>query len=49
MALLNVHADTASADDPTEVSFRKGEMFAVISKSDLWWEVKKVNGQQGSE
>lgn len=47
--VLNSTIDTGSPDDVTEVSFRKGEILDVMTKSDLWWEVRKSNGTKGSE
>lgn len=42
-------ADTASPDDPTELSFKKYEILDILSKSDLWWEARKADGTQGSK
>jgi hypothetical protein len=40
--------DTASSEDPTELSFRKGEVLDILTKSDLWWEARKADGTRGS-
>ncbi|KAF9459215.1 hypothetical protein BDZ94DRAFT_1054728 [Collybia nuda] len=42
-----LHTYTASPDDSTELSFRKGEMLEIFSKSDLWWEARKADGTTG--
>jgi hypothetical protein len=41
--------DTASTDDSTELSFKKGEILDILTKSDLWWEARKLDGTKGSE
>lgn len=47
--LINRFTDTASPDDPTELTFRKGEILEILTKSDLWWEARKADGAIGSE
>jgi hypothetical protein len=41
--------DTASSEDPTELSFKKGEVLDILTKSDLWWEARKLDGSKGSQ
>lgn len=43
------HADSGSSDDPRELSFRKGEILDILTKSDMWWEARKSDGTKGSE
>ncbi|KAF8257069.1 hypothetical protein EI94DRAFT_82043 [Lactarius quietus] len=40
--------DTASTDDPNEISFSKGEILVILEKSGSWWLAKKVDGTEGS-
>ena len=40
--------DTASPDDPNEVSFSKGEILDIIDKNGRWWQVRKEDGTVGS-
>ena len=39
--------NVASPDDPTEVSFSKGEVFVVLDNKGKWWQVQKDNGTTG--
>jgi hypothetical protein len=41
--------DTASADDPNELSFQKGELLDIVDNSGKWWQAKKADGTTGSE
>ena len=41
--------DSASADDPNEISFSKGEVLDIIDKNGKWWQAKKADGTVGSE
>jgi hypothetical protein len=41
--------DTGSSEDLTELSFRKGEVLEILTKSDLWWEAKNSDGRKGSK
>jgi len=41
-------ADTASPDDPNEISFSKGEIMDVIDKNGKWWQARKEDGTLGS-
>lgn len=42
-------SDTASPDDPNEISFTKGEILEIIDKQGKWWQAKKEDGSIGSE
>jgi len=37
----------ASADDPNEISFAKGEILEIIDKQGKWWQAKKADGTVG--
>ncbi|SCZ93462.1 BZ3500_MvSof-1268-A1-R1_Chr6-3g08677 [Microbotryum saponariae] len=37
--------DTASPDDPNELSFTKGEILDITDTSGKWWQARKVDGQ----
>ena len=41
-------ADTASTDDPNEISFSKGEILDIIDKNGKWWQARKEDGALGS-
>jgi SHO1 osmosensor len=41
--------DSASADDPNEISFTKGEILEILDKSGKWWQAKRADGSTGSE
>lgn len=41
-------SDTASPDDPHEISFIEGEVFDIIDKRENWWRTKKADGTIGS-
>lgn len=43
------HIDTASPDDPNEISFTKGEILDILDKQGKWWQAKKTDGAVGSE
>lgn len=43
------HTDTASPDDPNEISFLKGEVLDILDKQGKWWQAKKADGNVGSE
>ena len=45
---LNLFIDTASADDPTEISFAKNELLDILDKEKDWWAVRKKDGTLGS-
>ncbi|KAI7852379.1 hypothetical protein BDC45DRAFT_185919 [Circinella umbellata] len=42
-----LHDYSASTDDPTELSFRKGEVLEVVEKKGNWWQAKKSDGTMG--
>ncbi|KAI0727860.1 hypothetical protein C8Q72DRAFT_429439 [Fomitopsis betulina] len=37
----------ASADDPNEISFQKGEIMEILDKQGKWWQAKKADGTVG--
>jgi hypothetical protein len=41
--------DTASPDDPNELSFTKGEILDILDKQGKWWQAKKSDGRVGSK
>lgn len=41
--------DTASPDDPNEISFVKGEILDILDKQGKWWQAKKTDGTIGSK
>jgi hypothetical protein len=47
----DVHSftDTASPDDPNEISFIKGEILDILDKQGKWWQAKKMDGSVGSK
>ncbi len=46
---LSGMADTASPDDPNEISFAKGDILEILDKNGKWWQARKVDGSVGSE
>jgi len=42
-----LYAYTASADDPNEISFAKGEILDIIDKNGKWWQARKADGTTG--
>ena len=42
-------SDTASPDDPNEITFAKGEILEILDKNGKWWQARKSDGTVGSE
>ena len=42
---LAVMDQLTHAQDPSEVSFRKGEVFDIIDDSGKWWNIRKAGGE----
>ncbi|KAN0100417.1 hypothetical protein V8E55_000401 [Tylopilus felleus] len=42
-----LYAYTASPDDPSEISFVKGEILDIVDKQGKWWQARKVDGTVG--
>ncbi|KAJ7070542.1 hypothetical protein C8F01DRAFT_1244278 [Mycena amicta] len=42
-----LYSYAASADDPNEVSFTKGELLDILDKQGKWWQAKKADGSVG--
>ncbi|EPQ26840.1 uncharacterized protein PFL1_05475 [Pseudozyma flocculosa PF-1] len=42
-----LYAYQANADDPTEISFSKGEVLDIVDNSGKWWQAKKASGETG--
>jgi len=42
-----LYAYVASADDPNEISFSKGEILDIVDKQGKWWQARKVDGTVG--
>jgi len=42
-----LYAYTASADDPNEISFSKGEILDIVDKTGKWWQAKRADGTTG--
>ncbi|OSD03541.1 hypothetical protein PYCCODRAFT_1476934 [Trametes coccinea BRFM310] len=38
---------TASPDDPTEISFAKGDILEILDKNGKWWQARKPDGTVG--
>lgn len=41
-------ADKANDQDPTEISFEKGEILEILDRSGKWWTAKNAQGKTGS-
>ena len=37
----------ASEDDPTEISFSKGDVLEIVDSSGKWWQARRANGELG--
>lgn len=37
----------ASEDDPTEISFNKGDVLEIVDSSGKWWQAHRANGELG--
>jgi hypothetical protein len=46
--MLNYFTDSASLEDPNELSFSKGEILGIINKRAKWWQAETENGIRGS-
>ncbi|CEH12777.1 SHO1 [Ceraceosorus bombacis] len=42
-----LYAYQANADDPTEISFAKGELLDIVDNSGKWWQARKSTGETG--
>ncbi|TDL20962.1 Lumazine-binding protein [Rickenella mellea] len=42
-----LYAYVASPNDPTELSFRRDEIFDIVDRQGKWWQVKKMDGTVG--
>jgi len=42
-----LYAYTASSEDPTEISFAKGEILDVVDKQGKWWHSRRADGATG--
>lgn len=42
-----LYAYTASADDPAEISFTKGEILDIVDNNGKWWQARKEDGTTG--
>lgn len=42
-----LYAYQANADDPTEISFTKGEVLDIVDNSGKWWQARKPSGETG--
>ncbi|KAJ6479207.1 kinase-like domain-containing protein [Mycena vitilis] len=43
----SLYAYSGSADDPNELSFKKGEILDIVDKQDKWWLARKADGTSG--
>ena len=41
-------ADTASPDDPDDLSFSRGDILHIIDNADIWWRAETEDGTRGS-
>lgn len=45
--MTNVLIDQASPDDPTELSFKKGDILHVVERKGNWWQARNSEGATG--
>jgi len=43
----DVDSDTASLDDPNEISFAKGDLLDISDTMGKWWQARKADGTTG--
>ena len=43
-----IPTDTASPDDPNEISFSRGEILDIVDNTGKWWQAEKEDGTAGS-
>lgn len=41
--------DTGPAEEPNELSFKKGEVLQILDRAGKWWEARKEDGSEGSK
>lgn len=41
------NSDQGSADDPSELSFEKGEVLEILDRRGNWWQARKQDGTTG--
>jgi len=42
-----LYAYTANSEDPTEISFAKGEILDIVDKQGKWWQARRADGSTG--
>ena len=45
--MTNILIDKASPDDPTELSFKKGDILHVVERKGNWWQARNSEGATG--
>jgi len=43
----DVDSDTASPDDPNEISFAKDDLLGIFDIHGKWWQARKADGTVG--